>query len=149
MFATKNDNKIWLVTMRQLIAPTRKNTLNICLKFMGKLWSTVFMSVENLEIIRPFGVVSKKSIGAPNTRCNRLWWMIVAACIVPYAWHIAAVRNVVTVQWVVGLIERFFALANYHLEFFLGFLPFRGSKLNLCYCVYGVTNLKSVACALL
>lgn len=92
-----NDEYYKLFALHQIIAPTRKNTPNICLKHMGKFWSTVFMSVENREIMRPLGVVSKKSIGAPKIRCNILWWMTPAACIVPYAWHSAAIRNVTTV----------------------------------------------------
>lgn len=94
----QKENTRFRVAFIRICQPTRKNTPNVCRKFMGKLLSTVFMSVENREIIRPFGVVSKKSIGAPNIRCNRMRWMLLAACIVPYAWHSAAIRNVTTVS---------------------------------------------------
>lgn len=38
------------------------------------------MSLENRASIRPAGVTSKKSNGAPNIPCNNVLWSMIAAC---------------------------------------------------------------------
>lgn len=52
--------------------------------FIGNEVSRQLTSVEKRDTIRPLGVVSKKSIGAPNIRCNMVWCKCNAARITPY-----------------------------------------------------------------
>lgn len=64
---------------------TRNKILFTCLRCMGNVASTVFVSCENRDNIRPFGVVSKNAIGARKIRLKSSQCKWNAARTVPYA----------------------------------------------------------------
>lgn len=76
--------------------PTRKNTFNICLRHIGKLESTVLISVENRDRIRPIGVVSKNSCGAAIMQANISRCSIDDAFNVPLASNTTALAYAIT-----------------------------------------------------